>query len=55
MEMRPFFSGLRFKQIMYNLLSNAIKFITEAGQVRVTAQLVNSSQFTVDGKRGRNP
>ncbi len=41
---------VRFKQIMYNLLSNAVKFTPSGGNVRVSAHLVQGSQFTDDGK-----
>jgi PAS domain S-box-containing protein len=40
----------RVQQIMLNLLSNAIKFTPDGGRITVTARLVHSSQFTVDGR-----
>lgn len=43
---------IRLRQVVDNLLSNAIKFTMPGGAVRVSARLVRSSPFTVDGHSG---
>jgi signal transduction histidine kinase len=39
----------KLKQIMYNLLSNAAKFTPDRGEIRVSANRINGSQFQFTG------
>ena len=40
----------KLKQVMYNLLSNAVKFTQDGGEIRLTADLADSSSLIADSK-----
>jgi signal transduction histidine kinase len=42
----------KIKQIIYNLLSNAVKFTPDGGEIRLAADLAESSRLKAQGKSG---